>query len=485
MAPGDIRKVRQYTTAKRIGEENTGEDPFTGSEQNIPLIRTQDSEFSRDLPFEGDPGFVRNDITGINDRVASSVGDDPSDRYKRWLDDFQPEHAASDRLNNLLLNPPTRERPSLGRTLVAIGKGFGKGGFDDQQTIMNEPYERKKDEWTSQTTPAYQAASIERQTNANERALRGNVIAAEIQGDRITSNERIAAQRDETTRAKNEAANEVATKRAEAYDFKMRHPDWKFDFSGPQVIAASPDGTQSVRLGPTGHMSDVDKINLQQKNEIERIHARGDEAQETKRTTPGGYAGRDPNSPPAETPQATKVRQANIAHQLANSDPIMRKMIKFTGSNDFTIEMPSAWTEAGRAGYKAKYDEAVSKIYGDGKGLGTSAPPPPGSPGKTNEAGETVGLGPSEDMVPTPRNDISAQRMRAANRQKYGAPIGPGIPDENTAPDMRSTTGPLGSKVEQIQNAELRRKAIEYLQQNKLPVAEENITHAIKTGRVK
>jgi|GraSoiStandDraft_1057264.scaffolds.fasta_scaffold00114_7 hypothetical protein len=486
MATSQINKLRENERARRIGTAYADDDSAVMSLGAIPPPQTQDDPYSVGVPNipDEDPSFVRNDIGGIDSRISSSVGDEPADRYKKWLDDYQPEHQATDRLNSLVSNPPQRERPSLGRTLVAAGIGMGKGGLQDAQTVMNEPWERKKDEWTTQTGPAYQAASIERQTNANERALRGNVLSAEVAADRMASTERIASERNETTRKRNEDLARIADKKNELLAEKQHGV--KYYEVGNKLYGTYEDGTSFDTGMVNTDFSPMELARLKHQNTMAEIGKRTEGAVEVKEATPGGYAGRSANngagSPSGETPQATHIRQANIAHQLLAGDSELGEFIKITGSNDFTMTPPKpGWFSSITPEKQAKYANAYKAIYGVDLPTGLSpsakvATPPP-TPAKTTGLGPTV----TPEAAPNRVDDISAQRARAANRSKFGPDVGPGLPQSDyDSPVMGSK--PLGTKVQQMQ----RIRAADILRNSvpPKPVTDANIDALIESGLV-
>ena len=287
-------------------------------------------------------------------------GSEPSvDWAKRMRALYQPKNEAQDRLNSLLNQFPEEEKPTFMRKLSASLAGVGKGGLKDAQTILDEPNRTALERFKAQADPYQRAAESERQGNVNERTLAQQTITAEQNQQKI----------DETER-KNKATEANQRTRAEAYDFKARHPDWKIDFSGPNVLAVSPDGTQSVSLGPTGHMTEVDKVNLQNKGRvaaaeasgaaaIERARAVGDEARKTKETEPGK----------ADTPKDDAARQANTMKEIYFSDPSSQKF--FNKNPDGSLSLKKGVEESGRFnpfGWSSddvdKYAEIVKKIFG-------------------------------------------------------------------------------------------------------------------------
>lgn len=343
---------------------------------------------------------------------------------------YHPETAASDRLNTMISSYPSREanQPSMlrriGGALMAFGGSLPQGrGMDFYHAnpeaiqsglnFMDKPFTDKLEDWKNQLQPVESAATLERYHNVNERTMAYQAVSAQL--------------RDEAEQHKiaNDAVNaEIKQHRADIYEFKARHPGAKFDFRGPTVMVGDPITGKAQDTGvPTGHLSDLDKINLNQENALERIGATGNENRKTEVVRQTGResledkrqegrrdlltwkqrfatgAGGKP-----ETPQQTRIRQFNNAREVYNTRPDLRPFIKLgtPGTNDFTVTPPSdsnffGWqTHSGPS--QKLYEEARDLIYGQ------TAPAPAPSHGSPNST--TPQNGPNLGTQPPQRGNI-------------------------------------------------------------------------------
>jgi hypothetical protein len=284
----------------------------------------------------------------------------------------------ADAFRDLINNQPQREDPGWARRIVASGMSVGahpgdvKDPIGVQEDVMYAPYKREMADWTAKVEPAYRSATLENTANANERQARTSVMNNNAALRRIEETERNNSERNRITEAKNEATAKAAQLRAEAYDFKVRHPDWKFNFSGPNILAVSPDGKETANLGPTGHLSDADKINLRHEKamaeigkrtegQVEVAHVRGDEAQETKREVPGF------NSASLSNKSTNYRTKRNDALRRAYDNPATREFIipAATANGDYQLKPPKnpMWGGADPV-KKAAYDELARSLEG-------------------------------------------------------------------------------------------------------------------------
>jgi hypothetical protein len=178
MGIADILKAIQYNRARRIGEQDTGEDPFTQPEQNVPLS----------VPNEEDPRFIRGNIKNIDSQIAATPGAvDPS--FEELMGTF--DTSKQDAYNALLAQKPTRESPNFARRLVAAGIGLGsKNPLKDEEEVMYAPHIRAMEDWSKQVEPAYRSAQLENTANANERQARTSTINAKNAADKLLAHER-------------------------------------------------------------------------------------------------------------------------------------------------------------------------------------------------------------------------------------------------------------------------------------------------------
>lgn len=180
--------------------------------------------------------------------------------------------------------------------------------------------------------------------------------------------------------SKQEEDNKVRTSRAAVYKFKAENPGMKFDYSGPNIIVSDPISGKSHDTGiPTGHLSDVDKINLNSTDRINEIGARGIESRNTNSLSNAergtnrlneisatGDQNRQTNKDKPINNSATQQRigYANKARELANSNPAFAPYIKMNG-NEFSITPPSSGGMFGSSGPDADtYHKINEAIYG-------------------------------------------------------------------------------------------------------------------------
>jgi hypothetical protein len=313
--------------------------------------------------------------------VYGGVVPPPDFNQMRMQQLFSPEHAAQDRINQLLGQIPQPENPSFMRKLSA-SLVAGGGNFDQADKILHEPYDRKYEEWKNQFGPALQSANLERYSNATERQAAQNQMQFDTQNRRISETE---AHNRETEKLGQDKL-EIQRKRAEAYDFKVRNPAWKMVPSkGGNVFFVSPDGTQKIDTSiPTGSMTDYDRINLMGENRLEQIGAQGNEARKTEevrqgnrleledvrqpnrielKATPSGNSINSPNRPTSE--YQIKQGRINRAVFYRNEHPELADSIR-TENGEVTIDPPNSgiFGLGGNGMTASQYKEAQDYIFG-------------------------------------------------------------------------------------------------------------------------
>lgn len=347
----------------------------------------------------------------------------PSDRVAQEMARlYTPETTATANFNELLGNYPSREdyHPSalrrIGGALTAVGGSFdGHGGFrfnpnavETGMNLRDEPINKKLSDWKNKIGPSYQAASLERTNNSNERTMAYQTVAQQLR-----------AEADEARNNKNEKDALIRQQRADVYEFKARNPNLKLIMTkGGNVMAFNPaDGSTKDTGIPTGSLTEADKMSMAQENSVERIEKTGDEQRKTedlrqkgrldvaetrgwkpyeetlpdgtKRTfmyneisgeqrerTPGGSPqGATPVKPGGNTtgktelPTQTKVRQYNLARELSNTRPDLAKFVRLgPGTNEFRITQPGKSFWGGDTGpSQDQVDEIEKSIYGFSK----------------------------------------------------------------------------------------------------------------------
>lgn len=344
------------------------------------------------------PTFGSTDITqspsgmDISQFTQPIPNPDEMDAGRRMGELYNPKTEATDRFNELARQYPQAKDPSWLRRIGAMVVDYTKGGKAGQD-FYERPHTRAVEDWKNQVSPAYQAASLERYENVNNRTVAYNQISAELR------------EKAQQAKDKNDTRNaEIRQQRADIYAFKATHPNWKIMMpKGGNIIAINPQTGESQDTGiPTGSMTDLDRINLQGEQRLDQIaatgeqtretegvrqagreaaiRARGEETRKTRETVPGGSAAGKPL-----LPTQVKVDQYNKARQLMNSRPDLAKYIQVTGTNEFTIAKPGTNFWGKPSGPTPnEYSEIINAIYGtipqgQGKGgRGSMAGPGPG-----------------------------------------------------------------------------------------------------------
>jgi hypothetical protein len=256
---------------------------------------------------------------------------------------YTPETQATDRFNQLIQNMPQREEPGMLRKIAAsvIGLGNKPDIMKYQEHAVEGPYMDKMADWKMQTEPAYQAANLERYSNANERQMAANLASASVNQRKVDQLDR---KQDETER-NNQAKNALSEQRNELSYLKYMNPNLKFYFDGPTVLVGDPKkGTINDTKYPTGNVSEMQRIMLNQENALERISAGGDQARLTKET-PSADA-----NVTANLPTQQRIAYYDRAMRLKNDRPEYAEFIELgdPGSNDVRI-IPPDFNFMGRA----------------------------------------------------------------------------------------------------------------------------------------
>lgn len=185
-------------------------------------------------------------------------------------DMYNPNTEATDRYNEMLKTYPTREqyKPSalrrIGGALMAVASGFGHKGGGYQYNpagvqgglnFLDEKFDKAQEDWKTQVLPLERAAQLERYENINKRQIATSQRAQDIK-------------------------NENDKARLQIQDYKAKGA--KFDFKGPTVMAAYPDGRVENTGIPTGHLSDSDKIQANSEARIANTVAAGEQARQTE-----------------------------------------------------------------------------------------------------------------------------------------------------------------------------------------------------------
>ena len=231
-----------------FGPQNSQPGPFEAPAAKAPIFEAPQLRMS---PMSNNTPMQEID-QGMFDPIA------------RMNELYKPESAASDKYNQLINSVPEREKLGFWRGIASMLTDY-KYGPQAGMNVANQPYNQKMEAWKAQVDPAYQAATLERQSNANNRQLAQAQVQSELGFRKQTETER-----------KNRADEKIKQDRIDVYRLKATMPNYEFDFSGPTVMIKNPHTGEVKDSGiPTGSLSDADKLALQQQNAMEQIDRRG------------------------------------------------------------------------------------------------------------------------------------------------------------------------------------------------------------------
>ena len=199
---------------------------------------------------------------------SSDDTDIPYDAGQRMKELYNPSSEATQRFNSMMDQYPNRKqyKPGILQSIAGALAMFGRGGPDMATRIMTGPYDRAVNDWKNQIEPAAQAANYERLSNANQRQLAFQTVAQELRQQAIDNKDKVDA-----------GKLAVMQHRAAIYEFKATHPNIEFIYpKGGTIQYMDPSTKQLVDTKiPVGSMTELDKINLNEKNTLTNIGARG------------------------------------------------------------------------------------------------------------------------------------------------------------------------------------------------------------------
>jgi len=326
-------------------------------------------------PMGGMGGGMPPELPNIPVQSGLPMQQSEFDVTQRMKELYQPQSVASDRFNQMMTDQPKWEKPGFWRSAAAALSAFGPGGHETGFKVASEPYTRKMTDWKAGIEPAYQSANLERQENINARQLAHNTLQSEV-----------TSRRNEQTAKNQDVQNKIRQQRADAYDYRVRNPNLKFDFNGPRVRIMDPaTGKITETSWESKDFTPQEKLELEQKNAIARIQETGKQARETETTRQEGrtdiaetrgwkpYTDKDGNvfmyneitgetrdrsqspvgtptprpsgaSARPELPSQTKIRHYNAAQEFAQRNPELGRWIQFGAGNTFTIKPPKTGT---------------------------------------------------------------------------------------------------------------------------------------------
>ncbi len=320
---------------------------------------------------------------------------------------FTPSTKRFDEYTRVLDEFPEREDPSFARRLTASLVGF-KGGTEAADKVLFGPYGRDLAEWKAHEEPLRQAATQEGQQNAQERQFTGNIVSNVAANRRVTQQEaearlkaetaqQVADTRAQTDRLRIESTERIAQEKARLEN--LARIGWKFDYSGPTIIATSTESPEPRDTGiKTGNISDLDKITFDTLSRMAIEAARGAQDRQTQaapRTAPGqnapgdvlpgragtgGAAGTPPTGYDAVMQEQDKLNKAQYVPQWA-------EFVEKVG-NIYRLKPPTpvnGWFKDTPVdpSVTAQYNAFLQFVYGDLPAAPQQQPPPAATPAPT------------------------------------------------------------------------------------------------------
>jgi hypothetical protein len=499
-------------------EQNSGEEPPLESMGYVPMLRqnTGNSMLNvGDLPSGQKPqnpdaaAYFRNEMTANTPQPTTP---------KNWLEilneQYHPQTAASERFDKFIDEYPQRQEPGLGSKISAGLAGLGNirmnqpGGPLEAEKVLNAPHVRDVADWKTRAEPMYQSANLERQGNIQERQLIGQGAQAEN-----------AAERNRIQEKKVDDQREIGLIRANAYRAKQMKAEIVIDKGSGQVIAKHLDGHVEYLGKVPGSSTAAELADIEGKWDVAAAGARGEAAVKTaqagaqatgrdlivvdgityQRTPEGGFTPSDlpkgtptrPGTPGSGSGAATNfVKDRNQTLQrLADERPEYLSL--------GFLEPPKTANDSWKIGAiptksmmerqqtfdarMAKFNE-MRQILGLSPIGGTQQQKTPSAQPKKESS--TQGLGPTEVPAPNVYNTPQAKRedIKSVTTQEPWI-LGMGKKVYGAATEKPSQAAPnVYTGTQGIQDQQERARV--FLQQNKIPVTQANIEHAIRTGRV-
>lgn len=368
----EMLRLKNLFGPQMIGNDLPSQGGITG---NMPIPGTEFSQFPQQ---EMEPAFGQQSPIPPPVPQQQPMIQPEYSAANRMREIYQPENTASDAFNKLQGEYPVDQKLGWGRAIASMLTDY-KYGNKAGMELANQPNEQRREDWKNRIGPAQAAANIERQENVNSRTLAHNTISNEL---RQQAQE--AKEKNDTKRA------DIAQQRADVYSFKSKNPNLKFNFDGPFVTVADPaSGKMTTTQIPSTSMTDLDKLELGQKNALERITATGGQARETENTRQGNRETQaritgEQNRQTKEvipgkaagvggsgnlSPTQDKVKLFTAASKIKNTRPDLAKWIRFGGgANNFVITPPSKGGFMAAKGPTAdEYAEIEKAIYGTAK----------------------------------------------------------------------------------------------------------------------
>jgi hypothetical protein len=440
----DVRKLRQLSLLGRLGDEE--EDPLIAPEHRAPVLRASPGNLQN---VTQEPEIVDAPPNFKLERVQETgIPEEPRSNILRLYEDinkmYTPRTKSTDRLDTLLDTFPERNKPNWARKLVAGGLGYGaarrgRDPIEPMEKTLYAPYMRDVEEWKTKATPYTQAAQIENTANINERNLVNNILQAQTWQDK----------------------NEIALIRANAYAAKNNGASIEIDKNTGQVVATY---TSGPKAGTVEYLGKVPGSSTA----AELADIRGDWNLQTARARGAAQA------------NVATIREGTYVTDGAGNtyriEGTTKTEIPRQPGETGTPTVIGTGSQQGQQGrrnpgqFLVAQQEARNNVWEDYPQYRKFFTEP--------DANGNVQLKTGNNAWDTSYAPWETEGDRQAKKEY----------DETvrliTQYSGGSTSVQQQPQQRQPQN-DLRQRAITFLQQNKLPVTEKNIEHAIRTGRVK
>jgi len=364
--------------------------------------------------------FSQPSPTNPNMGVAPSPinQDNGSDIMSRIAELLQPKEDQFNKLTSLEV--PNREnfQPSMMRKIAAFTAGLGgnspmgmwggvpvglqsdNSGLDLQDTILNQPYNKAVADFKLKLDPITEAAKLEGSRNTTNRMIGSDILRDERERTKLAETER----KNKETEAATKQRIDISRSRAESYtkakEWAMQHPTYegKTDKDGKLVYINKTNPNDIVQTNiDTGDLSDIEKSELNFRNAMSLVSARGEETRNTNKdkAETGNWtlfntkdeAGKDitvrinnatgevkpvdvgklvkpsggSNPPKPEPPTQDRVRVINKANEVKLLHPEWTKYITIKDGN-VEVKSPGGMMSGGPT--KEVYDQIVAAISG-------------------------------------------------------------------------------------------------------------------------
>lgn len=352
---------------------------------------------------------------------------------------YKPEYTSRDRFNTMIDQFPERKQGSA-LTAGLMGLGAYSRNQDPTKvmdTVLYGGGDRQIEDWKVRTDAGAKAAQFENTANANERTLAGNLVNAQTQANRLGEQTRLSEER-----------NRISNFRAETDRLKAQ--GWTIKILGDRVVGFDKNN-QRHDLGPSGGMTEMDKIMLQNEGRIAAAEAgagfRADQGGQVyvgedgqpviiNPRRPGSPAVPVPNAPPGVVkPGTEKTRPQNAKEDFAANQAKLEnlrvnhpagKWIKKNEQGMWELDANGPKNVRGYFGSSigsktatdeeiAAYNELKGQIYPKQQGIG-----PSNLPGSSPEKQSSIGPSRTPTQAqPPPGIPAGARIQTKGNQWRY------------------------------------------------------------------